>query len=339
MSGVGVPSYSSGANNVAPLTRDGGVTALGNNAGQFTSTNGAPPAPSGPTSGGNNNLSDPFAISQPTPPSLSGINLANTVVPGLYGQMQSFAVAQPLPGTHGISGGPESYRMGGWGAGAPPNETPREYEAVSFAAGGMMSAQGQAIRPGAGMIPTDEPQMGASAQTPMTPQQIEQEAQRLVQMHPDIIEKVKMMLMQGMQSGELNPNELNLAVQLAKATLANPASYPQVRQFAIQNGLGTEADIPQQIDQGLLLALIVAGKAMQTNMPTSGATQTNVAPKPQAGGIMPEYSDGGMTGDRPHIAKLHAREYVIPEDTLLYHGKKHFDKLIEQARTPPDAGN
>lgn len=209
---------------------------------------------------------------------------------------------------------------------------------VSFAAGGMVMPGGGAVRPGAGMVPSDQPQLGAASGPPMDNAQIDQEAQRFVSAHPEEVQKIQQVIAYAMQIGELTLEELNMAVQLAKTALGNPASYPQIRQFAIKNGLGTEQDIPSQMDQGVLYALIVAGKSMQSGSPAQGGTPQETGPAPKQSGIVPEYSEGGMTGDKAHIAKLHPREYVIPEDALIYHGKKHFDKLVEQARTPPDDG-
>lgn len=207
---------------------------------------------------------------------------------------------------------------------------------ISFAAGGMMTPSGGAIRPGNGMMETQGPELGATPSA--SPQQVEQEAQAFVQQHPEEVQKIQQVIAYAMQTGELTPEELNMAVQLAKTALASPQSYPQIRQFAIKNGLGTEQDIPQQMDQGLLYVLIVAGKSMAPEgnaMQGQGPSPTQ-QPKPSS--VVPEYDKGGMTGSKTHIAKLHPREYVIPEDALIYHGKKHFDKLVEQARTPPDAG-
>lgn len=234
---------------------------------------------------------------------------------------------------------------------------------TSFAAGGMMTDQGTAVRPGMPMPPSagtgrtlpsarfkvdaqepqygspmqSEPALGAAGPAPLEPAQIEQEAQRFVQEHPEEAQKVQALIAMAIQTGELTSQELNTMVQLAKTALANPAAYPQIRQFAIKNGLGTEQDIPQQLDQGLLYVLIVAGKSASAAKPQGNAMGGQGPAPTMENGVLPEYKDGGMTGNTPHLAKVHPREYVIPEDTLIYHGKKHFDKLVEQARTPPDA--
>lgn len=252
------------------------------------------------------------------------------------GQRQSNMVTPEVAGSNNAGGLSSSMANSAQAAGGVRSFVNRNI--VSFAAGGMVTPTGGAVRPGAGMIPSDEPQLGAAGPPPMDNVQIEQEAQRFISAHPEEVSKIQQVIAYAMQTGELTLDELNMAVQLAKTALGNPASYPQIRQFAIKNGLGTEQDIPPQMDQGVLYALIVAGKAMQSGSPTQGNTPPTSGPAPQQSGMLPEYRDGGMTGDKAHIAKVHPREYIIPEDALIYHGKRHFDKLVEQARTPPDAG-
>jgi hypothetical protein len=210
----------------------------------------------------------------------------------------------------------------------------------SFAAGGMMSEQGQAIRPGQPMPGNqmDTP-LGADAPPPLDSGQIEQEANNFIRSNPQVAQQIQQVMAQAMQSGDLTTDELNLMVQLAKAALANPASYPQIRQFAVKNGLGDEASIPQEMDKGLLFTLIVVGKTMQggTGMQNEGnAMQGQPPAATEKAGLIPEYKDGGETGDKPHLAKLHANEFVIPKDALMYHGIKTFEKLIQQAREPKD---
>lgn len=224
------------------------------------------------------------------------------------------------------------YTISGGDQGANNNNGFYNGGPVSFAAGGMVAPGGGAIRPGAGM--QQEPQLGATSPAPVGGQQVEQEAQRFVQQHPEQVQQIQSLMQMAMQSGELTPEELNMMVQLAKTAIANPASYAQVRQYAIQNGVGTEAEIPQQMDEGLLYVVIVAGMALQGG-PNEGAEGESPTQQSSEGPLMEKYE--GMTGDKPHIAKVHPREYIVPEDALIYHGKKHFDKLVEQARTPPDA--
>lgn len=219
-----------------------------------------------------------------------------------------------------------------------PNMMSASIGIPTFATGGMMGENGAPIRPGQPMpsqIPMDEPQLGADAPPAMDPAQIEQEAKMFVKQNPQVAQQVQAIIAHAIQTGELTPDELNMAVQLAKTALANPASYPQVRAFAIKNGLGTEAELPQEMDKGLLFTLLLAGNSM-------GATPAKTAPAGNAmqgqppAGIMPTYKEGGMTGDKAHIAQLDPHEYVATKEALLYHGKKTYDKLEEQARAPKD---
>lgn len=210
----------------------------------------------------------------------------------------------------------------------------------SFKEGGMISPGGVPIRPGAPM-PTNEPALGAPNGQPIPSEEIDRNAQQFVQQNPQEVQKIQQVISYAMQTGELTIDELNMAVQLAKTALSTPAAYPQIRQFAIKNGLGTEADIPQQMDQGLLYILIVAGKTMAaggTRQNASGVGDAMMGETPaanmQQAGIVPKYENGGMTGDKAHLAQLDPHEYVIPKEALMYHGKKTFDKLVEQARNP-----
>lgn len=221
---------------------------------------------------------------------------------------------------------------------AAPQSAPQANPVPSFAAGGMLR-NGGPLRPGQKMdaVPADEPALGADSAVPMDSAQIDQEARNFAKANPEAMQKIQAVLTQAMQSGELTPDELNLAVQLAKAALANPASYPQIRQFAIQNGLGTEADLPQEVDRGLLFVLLVAGSAMQAPGSASATPAGDAIEGKKPAGLVPQYEDGGMT--KGGLAQLHGEEYVATKEAVLYHGKKTYDKLEEQARTPKDAGS
>ena len=219
----------------------------------------------------------------------------------------------------------------------------------SFAAGGMVAPGGGAVRPGAGMmqgagmqsaIPADEPQMGASAPAPLQAGQINQEVQQLIQKNPQVVEHVRQLVAAAIQDGSLTAQELNMMVQLAKTAIANPAAYPQIRQFAIENGLGTEQNTPQEFDAGFAYILMVVGQAMQgQGAPAQGGAaqvpgapaQGNAMQGQRPGGILPEYSGGGSTGDTEHVGVLHPREYVVTEKALLWHGKKKFDAMVKEA--------
>ena len=110
----------------------------------------------------------------------------------------------------------------------------------------------------------------------------------------------------------MTAQELTQAVELATLVLSNPSMYPQVRAFAIQNGLAGEEDLPMEYDQGLVIALLIAGKAMQ-----SGGMQT--------------FEFGGTVGgapDSPVPIMAHQGEYVIPKEVVMRKGTDFFDKMV-----------
>lgn len=279
------------------------------------------------------------------------------------------AFASDLPARHQADPGMYRYSnamVGQMGFRRNPGEnhsvaqnTGMTQEPTSFAAGGMMTEDGGAMRPGQSMPPSagtgrtlprarfnvepQEPQLGAASAPPVESSTIDQEAQKFIQQNPQEAQKVQALMAAAIQNGELTAQELNQVVQLAKTALANPASYPQIRQFAIKNGLGTEEEIPQQMDQGLLYTLIVIGKSMQAIGPTGSPSQPSAPAGPPAGnamegqrpaptmdsGMLPAYKNGGETGDTAHLAKLHPREYVIPEKAVLFYGTEKFAKMIK----------
>ncbi len=125
----------------------------------------------------------------------------------------------------------------------------------SYADGGVVSAGGpQQV---AGLAPQGQPQ------GPIPMQQMEAEMQRMAQENPQAIMQMKAAIQQLMQTGEVTPQELNMAVQLATAAAQNPSLWPQLRQFAIQQGLAEEQDLPQEYDQGLVFVILLASKVVQ----------------------------------------------------------------------------
>lgn len=171
------------------------------------------------------------------------------------------------------------------------------------------------------------PQRGA-VQTPSQQQlsydQVQTEIQSMMQKNPQMAEQLKQEMLALMQSGELTADELNKMVQLAKAALQQPALYPQIRAFAIQQGLGTEQDIPQQYDQGLLIAVVIAGQAMQGAEPQPGAQGGAPMPSMKEGGALPAKSNN-RDGSIPINA--HEGEYVVPADVVRHYGTKFFEDL------------
>lgn len=198
----------------------------------------------------------------------------------------------------------------------------------AYKEGGMVGPGGAPIRPQGGLAPAGQ------AATPMNPQQLEMQIQQMVQQNPQQVQQVQQAIMSGLQSGEITSQELNMMAQLAKVAAQNPQMYPQIRQFAIQQGIATEEDLPQQYDQGLVIVILLAARAAQTEV-QGGAMQPGGA-MPQAamqapvasmrtGGALPTASKN-KDGSVPIIA--HEGEYVIPAEVVRRKGTDFFDKMI-----------
>ena len=64
-------------------------------------------------------------------------------------------------------------------------------------------------------------------------------------------------------AGRITPLNLQMTAQLCKVSLQSPKIWPQLRQFAIQQGLVGQNDIPQQYLQQYVLAVIAEAKAAE----------------------------------------------------------------------------
>jgi hypothetical protein len=193
---------------------------------------------------------------------------------------------------------------------------------------GMMQPGQMPMNAQGGMMPQGGAQIGM--------QDMQGEIQRIAQSNPQVIQQIQQAIMQAMQSGQLTPEQLNTAVQLATAAAQNPELYPRLRQLAIQRGLATEQDLPQQYDQGIVFALILAGAAVQQQMgggqqPQQGPTQT-LASGGRVHGYMPQTASptGDNTGRADDISiRVSGGEYVIPKHVVEAKGTEFFDKMLE----------
>ena len=164
--------------------------------------------------------------------------------------------------------------------------------------------------------------------------------QRLITQKPEEILKIKQAVQQGLQSGELTMEELNLAGQLAMAAAQNPALWPKLRAFAIQQGLADENIISQEYDQGLVYAVLLAVQGGAQDGAPQAAGQPPQVGQPQAAGQPPVAGlrTGGATPDSRNkdgsvSAIVHEGEFVIPAHVVKAKGTDFFDKMIE----PKDA--
>lgn len=209
----------------------------------------------------------------------------------------------------------------------------------SYQAGGMIGAGGMPEPMGVGLAP-----QGQMPQGGMTPQMLEMQVNQFATQHPQQIAQLRAAIMEVMQTGELTQQELNMIVQLATVAAQNPEMYPYVRNFAIQQGIATEQDLPQQYDQGLVFVLLLAARAIQADVGgqnmMQGGTPTmaggpDVTASQVSSGAIPSMAKGGMTpqskkSDGSVLINAHEGEYVIPANVVKMKGKEFFDSLVEK---------
>lgn len=196
----------------------------------------------------------------------------------------------------------------------------------TYQEGGMVGPGGMPMRP-AGI----QPQQGGT-----NPQMLEMQVNEIMSKNPEVVARIRAGIEAGIQSGELDANELNTIIQLAKTVMQNPEMYPQIRQMAIQRGIATEADLPAQFDEGLVIAIIAAGKAMEADV----QVQSGQAPMPQPpvqemefGGMVygPSHDQGGVRVKMKGGGEIEVEggEYVIPKDVVKKKGTDFFDKMLQ----------
>ena len=111
-----------------------------------------------------------------------------------------------------------------------------------------------------------QPGLQPQAAQQRNPAMMEAEINQTLANNPEVVARIRAAIEAGIQSGELDVNELNTLIQLAKTVQQNPAMYPQIRQMAIQRGILPAEEIPEQYDEGLIIALIMASKAMEADV-------------------------------------------------------------------------
>ena len=196
----------------------------------------------------------------------------------------------------------------------------------TYQEGGMVGPGGMPMRP-AGI----QPQQGGT-----NPQMLEMQVNEIMSKNPEAVARIRAGIEAGIQSGELDANELNTIIQLAKTVMQNPEMYPQIRQMAISRGIATEADLPAQFDQGLVMAIIAAGKSMEADVQIEGGQ----APMPQPpvqemefGGMVngPSHDQGGVRVKMKGGGEIEVEggEYVIPKDVVKKKGTDFFDKMLQ----------
>ena len=218
-----------------------------------------------------------------------------------------------------------------------------------YADGGMVGPNGMPMpQQPMPQQPMPQQQMGGQpgmAQPAAGGQQVtEADIQQFVQQNPQAVQQIAGQLQQMVQSGELAPQGLQMAGQLAQVALNNPDMYPQMRQFAIQQGLMAPEEIPEQFDPGLLAIVLIAARSLEGAGAMGGTNGMGGADE------MPSYADGGLvkpgdnasgggkvrgpgtsTSDSIPI-RVSTGEYVIPAHVVSAKGREFFDKMLDSYR-------
>lgn len=182
-------------------------------------------------------------------------------------------------------------------------------------------------------VPSAGVQPQANTQAPIPPQMVEMQIQDLASRNPQALAQIKQAVDQAMMSGELTQQELDMMVQLATTVLRNPALYPQIRQFAIQQGLATEQDLSPTYDQGLVIAILIAARAARADVGGQDMMAAQSPGQPLAQPPMQSMKDGGPVGggaSAPVPIQAHTGEYVIPKHVVDMKGREFFDRMLAQ---------
>lgn len=190
---------------------------------------------------------------------------------------------------------------------------------------------GGPVMPQAGIQPP-MPQAGAQPsgmpQGPSNPGMLATGVKDTANANPELVARLRAGIEAGLESGEITTQELNMMVQLARTVMQNPAMYPQIRQLAIQRGIATEQDLPQQYDEGLIIAILMIGEALEADV-QFGPSQPTM---PQGGELQgPSHAEGGIPVKAGGgLVEMEGGEYMIPKHVVKAKGTEFFDKMIKQ---------
>lgn len=198
----------------------------------------------------------------------------------------------------------------------------------SYQQGGLVTPTGAPQQMPANMTPAQGVGVSQNMQqgAPIDPQMLEMQLNQFASQNPQQMQQIQQVIMEEFQSGNLTPDELNMIIQLATVAAQNPQMYPNVRRFAIQQGIATEQDLSVEYDQGLVFVLLLAAKAVQ-NMTGGGQGMQQPIQSMKMGGKV-SGDDGAV------LINAHAGEYVIPKQVVEKKGTEFFDKMIGK-----DSGN
>lgn len=240
-------------------------------------------------------------------------------IPPVLQSLMSAPPAQSRTSMQGLGGA-----MPSLAAGAMASQQAGFGKSPSYQMGGAIGPGGQPMRPG-GL-------QQAAPQGPMDPDMLEMQIQQFASQNPQVLAQIKQAINESLMTGELTQQELNMMVQLATTVMRNPALYPQIRQFAIQQGIATEQDLSPEYDQGVIIAILIAARAAQADV---GGQNMMAGGTPSMAAAAPVQSmkDGGRVrgeASEPVMIEAHTGEYVVPKHVVDMKGREFFDRMLEQ---------
>lgn len=148
---------------------------------------------------------------------------------------------------------------------------------------------------------------------------------------------------QMLASGELTIDEVQMISRVAEAALYNPALYPQLRQFVVEQGM---TPLPAAYDQTVVLRIVAIARALQSQLPPGQVPSVDqasmMAPQDGMGG---GYLQGPGTGRSDSIGTINETngepvsvsngEYVIPAHVVRAKGREFFDNLLRRYANEP----
>ncbi len=215
--------------------------------------------------------------------------------------------------------------LGGLDSSSAP-ATPRtpEIKGPAYATGGVIGQQplGNA----------QQPQQGGNPQG-----LIDEASQDLIRRNPQAVQQIKQLIDEAISSGEVSPQQMQTAVQMAQAALNNPSLWPQLKRWAEEQGIADPGDLPPQFDKGLVsMILLVAKTYTHADAGMQGAPQGAPQQSLASGGMI----RGPGTGTSDSVPAINTSngqkvavsngEFVIPANVVAAKGTDFFEALVNK---------
>ena len=184
-----------------------------------------------------------------------------------------------------------------------------------------------------GMPPAMNASPGVAPQggAPMAANMFDMHTADMMNKNPQAVAAVKSAIDQGIQAGAVTPQQLQMVFQMAQACLTNPALWPQLRQYAIRQGLAEPDDLPEQFDQGLVYAILLAAKAYSHGNRPGGYSNGGMIQGPGTGVSDSIQTQNQSTGEPVSVSN---GEYIVSADVVRAKGKDFFDNLQRKYHVP-----